>query len=258
MDFRGFFCFTRCCHCSVGAPARVRWIPVLGLLSTLSSHRQRQAHGNAHRKITLQRSCLRWSPVEGKAVWFLARVFQATPSHHIRWFFPQVLQFSRTPQCVGREGFGHLSSGALPGTEAHPLPTQGLSGICFGQTGTCSYGKAVAFLPTMSRQLLEVFQPGLASLLQRTHSASHTTTCRDQLTQSFNLPRHFKNNTKQNIPKILIYQVAKAEDVQPGERAIAESSSSFSCSSKNHLLVWVMVVSREHQCRARRRQLWRK
>lgn len=88
-----------------------------------------------------------------------------------------------------------MSSDALPGAGAHPLLTQGLSGIWFEQTVACSYRKAVAFLPTMSRQFLEVFQPGLASLLQGTHSTSHTSTCRAQFTQSFNFLRYFQNQT---------------------------------------------------------------
>lgn len=161
-------------------------------------------------------------------MWFLTRVFSGqcphTPSDDCS------PRFSSAP---GHHSV-HLSSAALSGAEAHPLPPQGLSGVWFGQTGACSYRKALAFLSTMSRQLLEVFQPGLASLLQGTHSASHTSTRRDRFTQTFNFLRHFKNKTLQ---KIVINRAAKAEDVQPGERAIAESSSSFSCSNKNHLSV---------------------
>lgn len=131
-------------------------------------------------------------------MWFLKGIFRSVHSHHVRWILTQVLQHFRTPQCAGREGLSHVSSGALPGAGAHPPLTQGLSDVWFKQTVACSYRKAVAFLPTMSRQLLEVFQPGLASLLQGTHSTSHASTCRAQFTQSFNFLRRFQNQTKQN------------------------------------------------------------
>lgn len=42
------------------------------------------------------------------------------------------------------------------------------------------------------------------------------------------------------------------------EGALAESIFSLSCSRKSSLSVWMMVASREHQCRAKRRQPWRK
>lgn len=220
-----------------------------------------QAHGSAH---------IKWhyrGPAWGDHLWeeklcgSYQGFFRPAPSHQVRWFLAQVLQRSRTPQCAGSEGLGHLSSGTLPGAEAHPLPTQGLSGIQFTGLGKLWHvftGKLWPSFPPCphSSCMTGVFQHGLASLLQGTHSTSHISTCRDQLTQSFHFWGTLK--TKQQTPKILIDQVAKGEDVQPGERAIAESSSSFPCSSKNHLFVWVMVASREHQCRAKRRQLWRK
>lgn len=147
-------------------------------------------------------------------------------------------RFSSTPgHPAGREGLSHLSSGEFPGADTHPLPIRGTQVSGLGKLWHVLTGRPWLSFPPCPGSSWSFSSLDLHMSSEGPNSAFYTTTCRDQFTQSFNFLRHFKNTTEQKTPKILIDQVAKAEDALPGERVIAERSSPFSCSSKNHLFV---------------------
>lgn len=116
-----------------------------------------------------------------------------------------------------------------------------------GQTKIC-YDRAKTAAPTAVQSWAQVPGPRNPLCFEHQHLQGAIHTMRQPPTSKAFAP--FLN--KLNSPD------SRGGSCIAWEGALAESIFSLSCSRKSSLSIWMMVASREHQCRAKRRQPWRK